>query len=365
MKTGFNHSLFIDSSHKVWSCGNNHNGRLGLPTAGVQVPTEVPLLPPIIDISAGVHSLFLDESGAPWGCGDNQDGALGLGTVKKDVFAPDMIFIPTKIRAISAGNFHSLFLDETGVVWGCGVNKSGELGFPDRENRHQPEKINLIKTIVEIGAGAHSSFRDNKGRIWCCGQNNRGQLGLGDKNLKDQVVPKKVKNLPKIKAMSISGHCLYIDKKGCVWSCGSNAKGQLGLGDCVDRFSPEKVKSLSLIQAVSAGYGHSIFLGADGSVQVCGNNQYGQLGTGNNDFRKFETTILQLEYLPPITAICAERARHSLLCDYEGVVWCAGCNVYGQLGLDTREESKLFVKITSLPPVAIGYQKPTKSARST
>ena len=37
---------------------------------------------------------------------------------------------------------HSLFLDENGNVWSCGLNEQGQLGMGDYTNRKTTEKIN-------------------------------------------------------------------------------------------------------------------------------------------------------------------------------------------------------------------------------
>ncbi|XP_041374852.1 alsin-like isoform X2 [Gigantopelta aegis] len=65
-----------------------------------------------------------------------------------------------------------------------------------------------------------------------------------------------------------------------VWVWGQNKKGQLGVGDSIDRSKPTCLKmfmSRSVIKLV-AGASHSLALTAVGQVYSWGNNSYGQLG---------------------------------------------------------------------------------------
>jgi alpha-tubulin suppressor-like RCC1 family protein len=57
---------------------------------------------------------------------------------------------------------------------------------------------------------------------------------------------------------------------------GDNQHGQLGLGDTQTRSSPQRVTA-QVFQA-DAGYAHTLFVTLSGSLFSCGSNACGQLG---------------------------------------------------------------------------------------
>jgi alpha-tubulin suppressor-like RCC1 family protein len=58
-----------------------------------------------------------------------------------------------KIRAIVAGGNHSLLLTETGELWGCGNNQSGQLGHGHTTNQASWKKLSDKTSIRAIAAG--------------------------------------------------------------------------------------------------------------------------------------------------------------------------------------------------------------------
>lgn len=61
-------------------------------------------------------------------------------------------------------------------------------------------------------------------------------------------------------------HSMFIDTDGQVWATGSNAKGELCLGDFDDRLLPTKVAMQGRIIDVAIGAEHTLLLHEDGSV---------------------------------------------------------------------------------------------------
>jgi alpha-tubulin suppressor-like RCC1 family protein len=86
----------------------------------------------VICIAAGfAHSLAVTARGTvfSWGCGTN--GRLGHGS-HCDEYIPRQIQVltmsDTKITSLAAGVAHSLFLSDTGLVFGCGLDSCGQVG---------------------------------------------------------------------------------------------------------------------------------------------------------------------------------------------------------------------------------------------
>src|SRR3990167_7308795 len=288
-------------------------------------------------ISCGsYHSLFLDPRGGIWSCGLNRHGQLGFGDIisrnqpQKNVHNNNL----PEFECISAGGYNSGFLDTEGNVWVCGFFFWDLID--DEQQTHTlrstfPTKIPNLPSIKQVSCGGkiHAIFLDTAGCVWSCGNNQFGQLGVGEQITAKP--PHKIQNLPEIQFITSGGYCsFFLDIFGRVWSCGGNQCGQLGLGDVITRFTPFMISNLPEIQYISCFRNHSLFLDRKGSVWVCGNNEYGQLGLSDNKNRFQPCKNL---YLSEIEFISAGE-YHSLFLDAEGGVWSCGYNEYGQLGQD-------------------------------
>ena len=78
-------------------------------------------------------------------------------------------------------------------------------------------------------------------------------------------------------------HSVIVTNSGAVYAWGKNDKGQLGLGDTVNREFPTQIRSLRNLKVcyVSCGAEHTVCLTEDGGVFSFGSGQYGQLGHGS------------------------------------------------------------------------------------
>ena len=297
-------------------------------------------------VSAGhYHSLFLDDEKCVWSCGKNSYGQLGHNDVYNRA-QPKKINTLPPVTSISAGELASLFLDDSNHVWGCGKNEHGELGLGDTNQRNNPERINSLPPIKSIAAGGyHSLFLDFEGGVWACGLNKDGQLGMGDTVSKKRA--EKISTLPPIRAIASGlNHSMFLDKDGCVWCCGKNCYGQLGVGDVYSKKIPEKIKELPLIKSICA-LNHSLFLDYEGGVWSCGNNGDGRLGVGDTVNHIQPANI---KNIPEITTISGY--YHTILLDVDGKVWMCGNNKDGQLGINYRNQ--ITPKLVEGLPTIIG-----------
>lgn len=93
---------------------------------------------------------------------------------------------------------------------------------------------------------------------------------------------------------STEAHILLIANDGTLWSFGSNARGQLGIGDQEDRSDPVQISSASDWVEVAAGAQHSIARENSGAVYAWGDNSYGQLNVApvyNNPAQDIRTSV--------------------------------------------------------------------------
>ena len=128
------------------------------------------------------------------------------------------------------------------------------------------QNVNIIK--IQTGL-EHSLFLDDTGIVWSCGINNDGNLGLGS-DVRDEIViygPKKIKYFIKndIKIIDIkcgSNFNLALDSNGKVYSWGTNFKGQCGhnisIGGINVFYEPKCIKGLMdyVVDDIKCGYAH-------------------------------------------------------------------------------------------------------------
>ncbi len=152
------HTIALTNDGRVFAWGRAEGGQLGLGERDleelmrsqgdcyVSVPRWIdtgPLKTKHMDsVACGeAHTLALDNEGAVYGWGFSNYGQLGLGRTS-DCYEPgtgdfnSKVNVPTKVEALAgvkivrltAGSTFSLFVSDSGEVYGCGVNDFGQTG---------------------------------------------------------------------------------------------------------------------------------------------------------------------------------------------------------------------------------------------
>src|SRR3990167_2087690 len=189
---GSHFSLFVDHDGNAWGMGNSHYGELGFVgrcTEPQQIKFEEGVKIKMAAASRNYYSVFLDEDGSIWTCRYNGYGSLGLGHFDNTSTPSKMENIP-KMSSISAGYYHTLLLDENGEVWTCGYNAYGQLGRPAEINQMSANVVKMPSPVKfkSVSAGNyHSVFLDVEGRVWGCGHNRNASLALPHTNNVDRV----------------------------------------------------------------------------------------------------------------------------------------------------------------------------------
>ena len=211
--------MFLDTNGFVWCWGVNNNNNLGIVNYSPEKPIKNPFLSNIVSVAVSKHhSLFLTDEGRVWGCGYNCEGQLGLGEHRGGLQREPVLIENLPVIDKIAAGYHSMFLDFEGSVWVCGWNYYGELGLKHKKTIYTPIKVVDLPVIVEISAGyLHSLFLDIDGKVWSCGMNNSGQLG---REISPEL-PQIIEDIPliaEIEGSQTTSH--FIDQDGRLWVCG-------------------------------------------------------------------------------------------------------------------------------------------------
>ena len=290
-----------------------------------------------------------------------------------DVTAP--IDVGGDVVHSSAGSKYSIIVLENGQALAAGyVNDldeyTGHLGVDPESVKQGVNPFKPVLKVYDPRAGAasklvdaprfrqvfagvedapdtgvmHTVFLDDDGRAWAAGSNGKGQLCLGDDV--DRDIPELIDAGPRIVGVAVGAEfTLLLDEDGDVHGCGSNAMGQIGLGVTVaDTNAPTRVRSLSGVRMISSGHSHSVYLTEEG-VYVSGSNQFGQLCSDSNGDDRIVPTKLQIDG-KVATSIGTIRTSSYLLYE-DGSVNSCGSNEFGQLGDGSNVDQFITVVDTS------------------
>jgi alpha-tubulin suppressor-like RCC1 family protein len=329
---GSNHSFYLDANGSLWGAGYNAHGQLGDGTTSDRNVSFVEIVEAnVTGVSAGSgHSLYLDANGSLWAMGLNSDGQLGLGddanrTSPVEVVASGAYRLPGHGVLEGHGSSFSLYADVNGSLWGMGQNDNGEMGLPGLADRNVSSQVEA-SAVRSFSEGAdYSLFVKTDGSLWGMGYNAHGQLGDGtvlDRNASVQI---RASGVSQVSASGSNRFSLFLEDNGSLYGMGLNHKGELGLGDTVQRLTPTHV--IDSVVSFAAGYDHTLFVKGDGSLWSMGSNAYGQLGDGSTTDRSLPVKIVDAN----VTAVAAGDG-HSLFLKRDGSVWTMGRNDYGQLG---------------------------------
>ncbi|PZD97141.1 hypothetical protein DNH61_04440 [Paenibacillus sambharensis] len=282
-------------------------------------------------------SLALLNDGTVWAWGKGGYGSLGNGLTDNQYRAVQVVQSDgtpiSGVRSIAAGSGQALAVKEDGSVWGWGSNSSGELtDYEYRINRAVRLKASSSSYLTDVKAVAageyHSMALKNDGTVWAWGSNVFDGLGNGSSS--NSVYPVRVidssdqplNNVVDIGAHRLGGLALKAD--GTVWSWGYNENYNLGVGADVTSSS----KALQVLQAgsvpltdvvaLAGGKRVTMALKKDGSVWWW--------GMQNSNLRV-------AMHLTSNGAQMAAGDNHGLVLKKDGTVWGVGWTDSGQLGI--------------------------------
>lgn len=198
---GAQHSLGISAAGGVVAWGHNGDGQLGLGDRAARlVATPVPTLVDVVDVAVGTaHSMALTVAGEVLAWGGNTSGQLGGADGGVRLERPRRVPLPAPALAIASGHRHALAITLDGRLFAWGAADRGQVGHG------RAGAAEIVATPREITAGwtlplravaagdAHSLVLDAAGVVWAWGANDEGQLGDGSRT--DRAVPVAVPGL--------------------------------------------------------------------------------------------------------------------------------------------------------------------------
>ncbi|RYF47647.1 MAG: hypothetical protein EOO38_11740, partial [Cytophagaceae bacterium] len=202
-------------------------------TLSSQSPADIMISVPDQNYFACIQAEDLAGNRSPWSA--SSTAVMVQGQAVKKIAA----------SAIEGYNNCSILGDDSLKCWGLGDN--GRLGIGNNELHTSPREAAVNfgegKYAVEVGVGAeHSCALLNDGSIKCWGINSQGQLGYGDTTNRS-LPPSNPINLGsgrRAKRLSVGPrvNCAILDNDTAkCW--GFNEYGVLGLGDTINRTSPD------------------------------------------------------------------------------------------------------------------------------
>jgi alpha-tubulin suppressor-like RCC1 family protein len=262
---GYDHSVFIDTSGNAYAAGWNYYGQLCFDGSDRDLPQKIEGLPQgevAVDAAVGWdYTLILTNAGKVYGCGRNDYGQLGLGSAVQKTNAPTDIGLDG-VTSVAAGLMHSFALNNDGLH-AMGYNSLGQLCTGDQTNKFTPLLIAGNADVESFAAASHSSYiLLTDGSVKSCGRNNYGQLGDGTtakstgtfvalNNVSTEVV--------EVYSGSFALSVFLRTQDGNIYGFGDNTAGQLGVGDSVYRNIPTLVEFDGDASVVSASRYHTLF----------------------------------------------------------------------------------------------------------
>jgi|GEM_PF-3600313 Alpha-tubulin suppressor and related RCC1 domain-containing proteins len=319
----------------------------------------------VIKVVAGQsHSMALDDQGNLYIWGDDEDGQIGDGdntanhaTCESNSYQLDCVKAPIRLNGldtgpytnaitkdtiivdISAGQSHSMALDDQGNLYIWGSDRYGNLGDGNNTLNHStcgimdedcikaPIKLNGLsagsftnaisastKISKLVPSFLHSAAIDDQGNLYMWGNDEYGQIGDGSSTTNHDgnnvLAPIKLNGLSSGYTNAISAstkivnanaggyHSMAIDDQGGLYMWGYDGQTQIGDGNSSTNHSgsnvlaPIKLNGLSsgytnaisastkIVDIAAGGY-HSMAIDDQGGLYMWGLDAYGQIGDGN------------------------------------------------------------------------------------
>lgn len=279
------------------------------------------------------HACAVSLDGAAYCWGWNVDGWLGDGVGEQEHrLVPTLVVGGLTFAGLYAAGV-TCGLTAGGEAYCWGDNIWGSVGDGTTTDRYAPVPVAGNYVFVELSAGGPNVcglIPDGNGYCW--GKNIGGSLGDG--TVTNRSVPTPVTGGLAFQSISAGGaHTCGVTTSGAGYCWGWNTDGQLGDGTMNGSLSPVAVVGGLTFKAIAAGGLFSCGLTTEGVAYCWGDNLTEQLGQpraqqGDSSVPVAVNTILRFEWLQAGNGHTCGKAM-------DGILYCWGANVFGQLGIGT------------------------------
>ncbi|KAL4704011.1 hypothetical protein ACJJTC_018051 [Scirpophaga incertulas] len=354
------HTVFVTDTHVVYAVGCNDEGQLGTgDNESHTVPqcVELPGAGAVRQLSAGSdHTAVLTEDGRVFVCGSNSEGQLGLGedTRASPHFA-ELKFVE-RIAFVECGYHHTVFITSKGAVFVTGDNENSKLGITSPgPTIYVPEVLPLELPIKSACCGAAHTFllSMDEAKILAFGSNEQGQLGL----------PSDVANVPtpteidmdkmfdgyQLKLVACGAmHTAFVTDNGLLYTCGEARHDKLCLEEIdtaadangVNQYTPKRVTAMNgfVVDNVACGGCHTLLSATKGSNADFTNNDFSLVNEDNR-----QTSITEL---PPLQKIPAMNKREEDIANSNVNEHVSTDNLNGNANEDTGSIDSLEANVS-------------------
>ena len=360
---GASYTLGITAAGILYGWGQNTSGQVGINSV-VTVSSPVLVSGPAgtswAVIAAGAaHSLAITTAGRLYGWGLNTSGQVGIGSLTT-VSSPVLVSGPaaTSWTSVAAGGAHSLAITTTGILYGWGLNSSGQVGNNTVLSTNSPVLVSGPTGASWSAIAAGSSFSIgivNTELLYGWGLGTSGQTGIN--TLGSVAVPTTVYGPVNASWSVASGggfHSLAISTAGVLYGWGLNTSGQVGVASLTSRSVPALVSGPAGASwsAVTAGGYHSLAITTTGVLYGWGDNSTGELGINSSSVTTVSSPVLVSGPAGASWSAIAAGASHSLGITSAGRLYGWGQNTSGQAGINSLSANILSPVLVSGPPGA-------------
>ncbi|XP_050302274.1 protein RCC2 homolog [Anthonomus grandis grandis] len=325
------HSVLVDGDGKTYTFGRNVNGQLGLDnTTSTSKPTLVPALEKMNVISAACgrhHTLFLTDTGTVYACGDNKSGQCGVGNLQPKILTPTRInYRGPPIIKIGCGAEFSVILDVRGGLHTFGLPEYGQLGH-NTDGKY-------FKTSTKLCF----NFQTSPKRV----------VLYIDKTKDGHVSPVDVQEI--VDFSCGPNHTFAIDSRKRAFSWGFGGFGRLGHAEQKDEMVPRLIKCFDNqsrgVRSVHCGSTYTLAVTEYNGLFLCGQTK-----------RSGEANM----YPKPVQDLAGWNINHigtsytsiMVAADDTCIAWGAS-PTYGELGIgDIQKSSTTPKEVTKLQGVKV------------
>lgn len=244
-----------------------------------------------VDTDSWLDIAFLERTfvgikadGTLWGWGDSSRGALGK-NIDTIYSSPIQIGTKSDFVQISTNGHTVIVMDNQGRAYGFGDNRYGQVQTGYGDYIKSPE-VSVVPSsfgkIIGVHSGRFNTFllKDDE-TLWVKGWNTFGFKGNGSASNENMSTPIQIGiNSAKKVVSTNTGAALVLTKNGEIYTCGTNANGELGDGTTTNRYTYQKIVTNEIFVDISSGDGFFTALTSQGELFAWGKNDQGQLGDG-------------------------------------------------------------------------------------